>query len=60
MDGNREEVLQLILNNFTFLFLISRVQADNANNYLHPVTFFQKKMLNTQVNKIACTIKMRR
>ena len=40
MDGNREEVLQLMLNNFTFLFLISRGQADKLCEYLHPVTFF--------------------
>ena len=42
MDGNREEVLQLLLNNFTFLFLISRVQADNMNIYIL-LHFSQKK-----------------
>ena len=60
MDRNREEVLQLILNNFTFLFLISRVQADNVNIYILLHCPQKKKMLNTQANKIACTIKMRR
>lgn len=60
MDGNREEVLQLILNNFTFLFLISRVQADSVNIYI-PLHFSQTKKcsIHKQI-KFARTIKMRR